>query len=290
MSDSELDTSPLPEPEPRAPASRAGRNLPIAIVSGVLLAALFLGALAWHDLAALVFVGVVLAVGLLELGVGLRDRGLRPLTLLAVASSLVMFVGAYVIGPIAHSVALTLLVFGAFGWIVIDPDRGDVVGKLGSTFLMTLWVGFFGSFLSLLLAAENGRWLVAATIGLTVTGDIGAYGWGRAFGRHKLAPQVSPAKTWEGLLGALVTVLLLAGLVTAQLVDGLGVAQALALGAGVTCAGMLGDLSESAVKRSLQIKDLGSVLPGHGGVMDRIDGMLLAQPIAYLILLATGVV
>ena len=107
-------------------------------------------------------------------------------------------------------------------------------------------------------------------------------------GRHKLAPSVSPGKTWEGLVGGWLTVLLLAATVTTRTVPGVDLIPALVIGTGITIAATIGDLAESLVKRDLGLKDLGTVLPGHGGVMDRVDAILFCLPTAHLLLLAFG--
>lgn len=280
-----LDTAPVPEG--RGP--RGGRNLPVAIASGVLLAGLFIGTLAWNEWAVLTFVAVIITVGMLEVGLEFREQGLRPLTPLAVAAGLVMFYGAYAFGTQAQIVGLAVAVLGTLTWPLTGRDRTHVVGTLGATFLLVLWVPFCASFMGLLLARDDGRWLLGAVIALTVTGDIGAYAFGRPFGKHKLAPTVSPGKTWEGLAGAIVTVLVLASLVTAPLVPSLDLVDALVLGTVIAVAGTLGDLSESLIKRDLGVKDLGRIVPGHGGIMDRVDAMVFALPAAHLVLLALGI-
>jgi phosphatidate cytidylyltransferase len=277
-----LDTAPVPA------GPRGGRNLPAAIASGVLLAVLFLATLYWNDYAFLTFVAVIVVIGMLELAIALRERALRPATPVALGAGLVMFYGSYLVGSTAQTLGLVLLVFGALAWTLSDRHRDKVMASLAATFLMTLWVPFCASFLGLLLAREDGPGLVLAVVGLTVASDIGQYGFGRPFGRHKLAPKVSPGKSWEGLAGGLVTVLALAAFVTAPFVAGLDLASSLVLGAVVVAAGTLGDLSESLVKRDLGVKDLGRIVPGHGGIMDRVDALIFALPAAHLTLLALG--
>lgn len=277
-----LDTAPVPA------GPRGGRNLPAAIASGVLLAGLFIGTLYWNDYAFLTFVAVIVVIGMLELAVALRERRLRPATPIALGTGLAMFYGSYVVGPTAQTVGLVLLVIGTLAWTLSDRHRNHVMDSLGATFLITLWVPFCASFLGLLLAREDGTALVLAVVGLTAASDIGQYGFGRPFGRHKLAPTISPGKSWEGLAGGLVTVLVLAASVTAPFVESLEVPSALVLGAVVVVAGTLGDLSESLVKRDLGVKDLGRIVPGHGGIMDRVDALIFALPAAHLTLLALG--
>ncbi|MGH3664597.1 MAG: phosphatidate cytidylyltransferase, partial [Egibacteraceae bacterium] len=211
----------------------------------------------------------------------------RPATFVAAGAGLVTLYGAYAKGPTGQSLGLALLLLGAMGWTVLDAGRGHTAASLGATCLMGLWVPLGASFIGLLLARPNGQWYVMATVALTVTTDIGAFAFGSRFGRHRLAPTISPAKTWEGLAGGIVTVLLVAGLVTAR-VPGFDVVSALVLGAGVGVAATVGDLAESMVKRDMGIKDLGGILPGHGGIMDRADAILFSLPVAHLLLLALG--
>lgn len=270
-----------------APLSgRSGRDLRVAITSGVLLAALFFATIAWSPWAFVTFVAVLLVIAMLELDSAFRSGNVHPATPVAIGAGLAMLYGAYGAGSPGQTAGLVLLLIGAAAWSGL---RGaDATAGFGVTLLMTLWVPFLASFLGLLLARPDGIWLVMATVALTVANDIGAYAFGSAFGRHKLAPKVSPAKSWEGFAGGLVTVLALAGAVTPRVVADLSVGGALALGAVIAVAATCGDLAESLVKRDLGIKDLGRILPGHGGIMDRVDAMLFTLPVAHFVLLALG--
>jgi phosphatidate cytidylyltransferase len=280
---------------PPKPRSGAGRNLPVAIASGVALAAVFIGSLFVHPYAFLTFFELLVVVALLELAAALRVHGLRPATPVAVGVSIVLVYGAYAAGPAAQSLGLVLLVFGTMAWTLVDPGsrrwgsgREHVAASLGATFLMTLWVPFLVSYAGLLLArGDVGRWHLLAVVALAVTNDIGAFAFGNFFGRHKLAPSVSPAKTWEGFVGGIATVLVLAAAVTARL-PGFDLRTALVVAFGVAVAGTVGDLAESMVKRDLGIKDLGRIVPGHGGIMDRADAIIFAIPTAYLLLEILG--
>lgn len=270
------------------PRRSAGRNLPVAIASGVALAAIFIVTLLVHPLVFLGFIGILAVVALLELDVAFRQQGLRPATPIAVSAGLVMLVGTYLAGPSAQSLGLVLLMLGTLAWVLLDTGRCRVVASIGSTLLMTLWVPFLVSFLGLLLVREEGVWLVMAVVALSVTNDIGAFAFGSRFGRRKLAPTVSPAKSWEGFAGGMGTALVVAAGVTGPFVPGLDTPTALVLAAGVVVASTVGDLAESLVKRDLGIKDLGTIVPGHGGIMDRADAVIFAVPTAHLLLLALG--
>ncbi len=279
--------SPTPK-GPLAPGVRPrGRNLPVAIASGVTLAVLFIGSLAVHPYAFLAFFTVLVVVAVFEVVAGLRTRGLRPATPVVLGAGAVTFFGAYATGPAGQTLGLALLVLGGLAWLLVDPGRERLGADLAATCLVGLWVPFLASFIALLLARPDGEWAVLATVALAVTNDIAAFAFGSRFGRHPLAPSVSPAKTWEGFAGGLLTVLVLAGLVTAN-VPGFDVPTALALGVAVCLAGTVGDLAESMVKRDLGVKDLGGILPGHGGVMERADAIIFALPAAHLLLLGLG--
>ena len=127
---------------------------------------------------------------------------------------------------------------------------------------------------------RNPHWLMYALL-LNWVGDAGAYYAGRKFGRHKMAPRVSPQKSWEGAAASLVTAILVAGWYLARFVPGVSMTTAVALTAAANAAGQVGDLAESAMKRGAQVKDSGGILPGHGGFLDRVDSTLFALPVVY---------
>jgi phosphatidate cytidylyltransferase len=272
----------------RVPAKRAvGRNLPVAIAVGLVLAALFLATLFIHPYAFLTFFAVLVVLALYELDNAFRLQGLRPATPVAVGAGLVMVYGAYAEGESAQTLGLVLLLLGAVAWALLDSRRAQAAASSAATLLMALWVPFLASFAGLLLARRDGEWLLMATVALVATSDIAAFAFGNRFGRRRLAPSISPAKTWEGFAGGLLTVLLVAGFGTAH-VPGFDRTSALLLGVAACVSATLGDLAESMVKRDLGVKDLGGALPGHGGIMDRADGVIFALPAAHLLLRALG--
>lgn len=264
-----------------------GRNLPIAIASGVALAVLFLGTLAWHPLAFLSFIMILVVIALYELDTAFRSRDLRPATLVAAGAGFVMMLGAYQTGASGQALGLVLLVIGAMAWALLDRERVAPSASVGATVLMGVWVPFLVSFLGLLLARPYGPWYVAAAVAISVFNDIGAFAVGMKLGRHKMAPSVSPAKSWEGFAGGLAAALMLAGVFGALLPD-LTIGTGLALGAVVALVSTVGDLSESLVKRDLGVKDMGRIVPGHGGIMDRADAIIFAIPAAHFCLRAFG--
>ena len=280
---------PTPEgtPVPGKVGKGAGRNLPIAIASGLTLAGLFLGTLFIDDRAFLVFWSILVVIGLFEVDKGLRLKGARPALPVAIGAGLVIVFGTYTNGASAQALGLVLLLLGSMAWVLLDANRTNVVASIGGTVLMGLWVPFLASYAGTLLTRPDGKWYVMACVALTVTGDIGAYGFGYGFGKHKMAPTISPAKSWEGFAGGLLTVLVVAALITSN-VPGFDLPLALVYGVCCFLAGTTGDLAESMIKRDLGVKDLGGIVPGHGGIMDRADAVIFALPVAHFVLTAFG--
>jgi phosphatidate cytidylyltransferase len=217
-------------------------------------------------------------------------RQLRPLAPAVYIGVLLALIGAesgeieWLLGGFAATFVLAFLLNAA------AETRAPTTAAVGSTILGSAWIGLgLGSLLVLREMHTEGR-LIAFTVVITVfVADTAAYFTGRLIGRHKLAPSLSPKKTWEGLIGGAI-----AGIFTTfvALYDTrdhyLSVPQSLVLGAIVVAAAVVGDLFESALKRDLDVKDTGRLLGGHGGVLDRIDALLFAAPAAFFIVRAFG--
>jgi phosphatidate cytidylyltransferase len=266
----------------------AGRNLSLAVGSAVVFALLFLAVAFLNPWMLIAFIGILAVIAMFEVDAALRTTGLRPPTAVVVIGGLVTLVGAYVAGPRGQLAGLAVIFFGALLWSLADDGDPHPLASAGGALMIGLWVPFLASFLALLLRRDGGEWYVVITVALTAISDIAAYAFGSQLGRHKLAPAVSPGKTWEGFAGAVATTMAVAGAGAPLIVDELSVGRAMALGALVAVVATVGDLAESAIKRSLGIKDLGRLLPGHGGMMDRVDAMLFTLPVAHLVLLAGG--
>jgi phosphatidate cytidylyltransferase len=192
--------------------------------------------------------------------------------------------GAYRSVHAGQAVGVLVLFLGTIAWLLADARRHDVVRTLATTLLLGLWTGFLGSFAVLLVnRPEDGAIAVLAVIGSAVFGDIGGYATGVMLGRHKIAPHISPNKTVEGLVGGVVVTAVLAAVVLPLVGDLFDVTSAVAVAVVCVLAGFVGDLTESMIKRDLGVKDLGRVIPGHGGILDRVDGILLALPVGFYV-------
>lgn len=259
-----------------------GRDLPVAIAVGVALAVVFVGSILWHPLAFTVVVAVFVAVACMESAAELRRIGLVTSVPAMVLGGLVTVFGAYRSQHAGQAAGVLVLFLGTILWLLADPERRDVVRNLTMTVLLGIWTGFLGSFGVLLVnRPDDGAVAVLAVIGAAIFGDIGGYAVGVRFGRTKIAPSVSPNKSLEGLVGGVLLSAALAAVVL-PLVGDLFTPRTAAVVAVVSVlAGFLGDLAESMVKRDLGMKDLGSILPGHGGILDRVDGILMAMPVGF---------
>ncbi|WP_346093129.1 phosphatidate cytidylyltransferase [Streptomyces olivaceiscleroticus] len=281
-------TPPAPDdsPSPEKPAKKsAGRNLRAAIGVGVGLGAIIVLSLFVYKP---VFVGVIavaVVVGLWELTSRLAERkDIRvPLVPLAVGGT-AMVVAGYVRGAEGAWVAMALTALAVLVWRMTEaPDHylRDVTAGVFAAF----YVPFLATFVAMMLAADaDGPWRVLTFLLLTVVSDTGAYAVGWRFGKSKLAPRISPGKTREGLVGAVAFAMVAGALCMQFLIEDGAWWQGLLLGLAVAASATLGDLGESMIKRDLGIKDMGTLLPGHGGIMDRLDSLLPTAPVVWLLL------
>jgi phosphatidate cytidylyltransferase len=281
-----------PDAESRTPgrARRAGRNLRLAIATGLLLAALLILALVLSRPAFVAFVLAIVVLALLELLTVLQARATRPARPVVLAMAGLLVVGAYLKGPAALSFGLLVTILAAFGWYLVDRARTEVTRNVAATVFAVVYVPFMAAHLALVVSrAEHYVGAVIGYAALVVIYDTGAYATGATLGRHPLAPHVSPNKSWEGAAGATVACVL-AGALLLPLWAPWTLASGLVMAA-VTCVfAPVGDLAESMLKRDLAVKDMGSILPGHGGMLDRIDALLFTAPALYYVLAAFDLV
>ena len=260
----------------------AGRNLRSAFAVGGLLGALVLVTLFTVKATFLACIGAAVGVALWELNRALEPRGIRIPLVPVGGGAAAAFLLAYWEGARAAMVALALTVIAVMTWRL----RGGADGYLRDLSAGTLALAYLplmAVFVALMLARTGGARQVLVFLVVTVCSDIGGYLAGVLFGRHPMAQLISPNKTWEGLAGSVAACLLAGAVLVPWLLHG-RFWQGLLLGAATVAAAVLGDLAESMIKRDLQIKDMGNLLPGHGGVLDRIDSHLIVAPVAWLLL------
>ncbi|MFF7753520.1 phosphatidate cytidylyltransferase [Streptomyces sp. NPDC007971] len=279
-----MPDAPQPAPAPAPQKKSAGRDLSAAIGVGVGLGVVIIASLFVYKA---VFVGVVaiaVVVGLWELTSRLQERkGIKaPLVPLAVGGA-AMVVAGYARGVEGAWVAMALTALAVLVWRMTEPPEGYLKDVTAGVFA-AFYVPFLATFVALMLTADDGPWRVLTFLLLTVVSDTGAYAVGWRFGKHKLAPRISPGKTREGLLGAVLFAMVAGALCMQFLIDGGSWWQGLLLGFAVAASATLGDLGESMIKRDLGIKDMGTLLPGHGGIMDRLDSLLPTAPVVWLLM------
>lgn len=259
-----------------------------AIVTGVVLGGGALAAFAEGPLASTVLVAVVLVFAAGEFYAVLRRAGYRPAALVGLVGTAAAVVAGYLRGPsglVAVATAVTVL---SFLWYLFGVSKGRPGPNVGATLLGFAWVGGLGAFAGMVLDPrafphDHGVAYLLGMVIAVVANDVGAYALGAWLGRHRLAPTVSPHKTWEGLVGGSVASLVVGALVV-PLVHPWTFGLAMTVAVAVVVLAPLGDLAESMVKRDLGVKDMGSILPGHGGFLDRVDGILFVLPALYYVL------
>lgn len=273
-----------PQPAPAPQKKSAGRDLGAAIGVGVGLGAVIVASLFVVKAAFVGVITVAVVVGLWELTSRLEERkGIRaPLVPLAVGGA-AMVVAGYVRGAEGAWVAMALTALAVLVWRMTEPPEGYLKDVTAGVFA-AFYVPFLATFVAMMLTADDGAFRVMTFLVLTVVSDTGAYAVGWRFGRHKLAPRISPGKTREGLLGAVSFAMVAGALCMHFLIDDGIWWQGLLLGLAVAASATLGDLGESMIKRDLGIKDMGTLLPGHGGIMDRLDSLLPTAPVVWLLL------
>jgi phosphatidate cytidylyltransferase len=273
--------------EPPKKVSRAGRNLPAAIGVGVLLGAMAIVILLFAPKGWLPVLAVAMPIATHEVVRRLREAGydLPVIPLLIGGQAMIWLTWPY--GPAG--------LLGAYGGTIVVCMVWRLVGQglreqpvnylrdISATVLLATWVPLFASFTALLIFQDHGGIRTFTVIATVVFADIGGYVAGVLFGKHLMVPAISPKKSWEGLGGSL-----LFGITASVLTVAFLLAKpawvGVPLGLMLVITGVLGDLVESQVKRDLGIKDMGTLLPGHGGIMDRIDAMLPSAVAGWIVL------
>jgi phosphatidate cytidylyltransferase len=269
---------------PKAPG-RAGRNLPAAIAVGLSLGGAILGSVySPYRWTFVVIVAAAIALGISEIVRALRTLGAQPPLVPLLVGGMAMLGVAYQYGPDDLFLTFVLTVLGVVLWRLADPAEGTLRDVTAAVFTAA-YVPFLGGFAALMTAQDLGDRRITAFVATVICSDVGGYAAGVFFGKHPMAPTVSPKKSWEGFAGSLTACSVAGALFLTLLFDGTWW-QGVLFGLATVLSATLGDLGESMIKRDIGIKDMGTLLPGHGGIMDRLDSLLPTAPIAYLLLLA----
>jgi len=265
--------------------AKASGDLIARVITAVVLIAALLASLIWQPVLA-IFALTVFVLGASEFYTSLVRADHKPIGIFGFIGIVGASVGAYFWGSIAIPVAFVLAVALLLLYYAVVPGKVDPLGNLALTITVMVWVGL-GSYTMLIVVSDSYRPLVIGTVVTVAAMDIAQYFIGRAIGRTPLSPWVSPKKTVEGLVAGIFVAMVVGALL--HFVQPFELTSGLALGAAVAILAPLGDLAMSAAKRSLGLKDMGSVLPGHGGFLDRIDGLLFVIPAAWVIFLWAGI-
>ena len=268
---------------PRTKHSRAGRNLPAAIGVGLSLGAVLIASLIFRKEAFLGVVTVAACIAIWELRDGLAQGKINVPLVPSIVGAITMITASFVGGGQALTVCFGLTCISVLLWRVADGISSGAIRDIAGGIFVAAYVPLLASFSSLMLAAPDGAKRVFVFLIVTVCSDVGGYALGVATGKHPMAPSVSPKKSWEGAAGSAVACVI-GGVATVMLMLGGPWWVGAVVGLGVVVAATVGDLTESTIKRDLGIKDMGTILPGHGGVMDRLDSMLLSAPVVWALL------
>jgi len=262
--------------------SRAGRDLPVAIAVGVGLAVAIIVSLVIYRPAFLVIVSAAVLISVWELTRALRSARVRAPLVPLLLGSLAMIAVTWLSGPSGLAVTTMLTVLAAMVWRLSDGPVG-YFRDASTAVLITVYLPLLACFAVLMLRPDDGATRVVTFIVAVVCSDVGGYAAGVLFGKHPMAPTVSAKKSWEGFGGSVLACMIAGMSLVGMALDG-SWWQGAVYGAAIAATATLGDLGESIIKRDLGIKDMGSLLPGHGGLMDRMDSLLPSAVVAYLLL------
>ncbi|MEX2626415.1 MAG: phosphatidate cytidylyltransferase, partial [Ilumatobacteraceae bacterium] len=275
----------------REVATSSGRDLPIAVAVGLLIAAVFVGALLWRPVAVLAVIVAVVGLGAIEFYDKVAEKGYRPAVVPGILACVSAPLAAYWLGPMTLPLVIAFAFMAtAGGFIGARSVEAGPMPNVSITMLGVVWIGLLGSFAALILQFSTGPGsppfgtdtLFLLALGV-VANDVGAYFVGSAAGRTPLREWISPAKSVEGLIGGTlftIVVLVVVG-ITEVSNTWSNTSHLLVLALVISVFAPFGDLVESMFKRNLDVKDFGSIVKGHGGVLDRFDGFLLTLPVVY---------
>ena len=264
----------------------AASDLTMRVISAVVLVGLFAVSLAVRGWLFTTFIAFLMVVALAEFYNTLRRTGFTPIALFGLLGVIAVAIAAHFGGPGPMLVSMALVALAVVAFYTMVPRR-RALDNAAVTVLGAAWVSLLG-FAVMIGLASNAVPLILFLVLVVTLFDMGSYFAGRAIGRHPFAPVLSPKKTWEGYIGGVILSAAAAAFLSTVDFFPLSLSQALVLTLLVVILSPIGDAAESLVKRSLGVKDMGAVMPGHGGLLDRLDGFLFVVPAAYLFYFASG--
>lgn len=269
--------------------ARTGRNLILAIVIGVVLGVGLVASLIFVKVVFAVFATIIVGFTAFELANALRRTGRAVDPIAAVVSAVLIIGTAYFIDAPSRGMVFAggiafVIVYRLVAQMASGESRNvkQTVSDLATAAFIQVYVPWLASFAVVLVSQENGEWWTLAFIALVVSVDVGAYAAGLSFGKHPMAPNISPKKTWEGFAGAVVCSIV-AGVLLALFMIGQPWWVGVVLGLLILGSATVGDLVESMIKRDMGIKDMSSWLPGHGGFLDRLDSILPSAAVMFAV-------
>ena len=269
-------------PDPAPSSARAGRNLPAAIAVALTLGMFIVGSLYLYRPAFVAVVGAAAAASIWELRGAFATVGRRLPVPPLLAGVVAMLVSAWRNGVDGLLLALFVTIGVCMIWRL--PGHRFALRDLVAGAFSAIYVPFLLGFAVLMAVPDDGAARVLIYVATVTAVDTGGYAAGVLAGKHPLAPRISPKKTWEGLGGSVLACVIIAGTLVPLLLEHGEIWHGVLLGIATVLSATVGDLGESAIKRDIGIKDMSHLLPGHGGVMDRLDSLLPTAPVAYLLL------
>lgn len=273
---------PTPITAPLPATGRAGRNLPAAFGTAAVLISILLLTLFFTGTGFTLFVAALTLACVWELAGAFARVGIKIAVPPIYVGTAGIITCAWLLGPEATFVSLYISIFAIVLWVLADSQRDRRMNDIIASIFTVVYIPFFASFIIMMLRELGNPLLVLFAITLIVANDLGGWGAGISFGKHPMAPRLSPKKSWEGFAGSM-ALCMAVGMAGLQLL-GFTWWWGLPLGLAACVIGTMGDLLESLIKREVGLKDMSQLLPGHGGALDRIDALLLFAPVFYFII------
>ena len=260
--------------------ARSASDLSVRVLTALALVAVFFGSL-YQDYLIAILIFVVMFISAIELYVVLVQVGFRPMTLFGLIGVGAALFGTWYWGPIAIPMAVILTTIATLVFFGVVAHRREPLLDTALTVMVLAWISTLGALAMDIAWAPDYAWMIAAVVVITALMDVAQYFVGRRFGKRPLAPRVSPKKTVEGLVGGVI-VAIGVGVAIGFVGRPFEILDGLILGVIVAIVAPFGDLAVSVVKRAIGVKDMGAILPGHGGVLDRIDAIVFVIPAAWV--------